>query len=245
VRSVATRFGLSERRAGRLVGVARSCRAGLSFAVTSTSETPSSSVRRPRRRYAVIPRHTAPWTRPVTSGTLSPDGGCLAARITRVSLLGLGGLVAPRQGDTPFEVQQRPGRDPPPPLAYLRTVCWCLTTPGERDAWNSRTCHGSRSLAVLGRPMRRTQRAVVSVSVSQLQALRADPDRAIEQDRIVCLSCGRVLRQLTNTHLRIHGERPEAYKARWGYPRSEMLAGREVREHYRRRAVAVGQAGSA
>lgn len=44
-----------------------------------------------------------------------------------------------------------------------------------------------------------------------------DPRRAIRDEAIVCLICGRSLRQLTNTHLRLHGTGPEAYRREFGY----------------------------
>ena len=40
--------------------------------------------------------------------------------------------------------------------------------------------------------------------MGSLRFLHADPRRAIADEHIVCLMCGRALRQLTNTHLRLH-----------------------------------------
>ena len=54
-------------------------------------------------------------------------------------------------------------------------------------------------------------------------ALRADPRQAILEDVILCLICGRALRQLTNTHLRAHGMAAPEYKDRFGYNRGRPL----------------------
>src|SRR5215813_12671636 len=44
-----------------------------------------------------------------------------------------------------------------------------------------------------------------------------DPRRAITEDGVVCLECGRSFRHLTNTHLRTHGLTSGEYKLRFGY----------------------------
>src|SRR5262245_14309715 len=54
---------------------------------------------------------------------------------------------------------------------------------------------------------------------AKLALLRADPRRAIQEDTIHCLICGREFRQLTNTHLRAHTVSAEEYKRRFGYNR--------------------------
>jgi hypothetical protein len=89
---------------------------------------------------------------------------------------------------------------------------------------------------------RTTRQRYDPLSGPRLAALHRNPARAIEPDRIICLDCGRSFRQLTNTHLARHGLSAEAYKARWGYPRYEMLACGALRSHYRQRAIATGLA---
>ena len=68
-------------------------------------------------------------------------------------------------------------------------------------------------------------------------ALRADPRQAILEDVILCLICGRALRQLTNTHLRAHGVGASEYKDRFGYNRGRPLMCRALQRLYAERAV--------
>jgi predicted transcriptional regulator len=68
-------------------------------------------------------------------------------------------------------------------------------------------------------------------------ALRADPRQAILEDAILCLICGRALRQLTNTHLRAHGIAASEYKDRFGYNRGRPLMCRALQRLYAERAV--------
>ena len=68
-------------------------------------------------------------------------------------------------------------------------------------------------------------------------ALRADPRQAILEDVILCLICGRALRQLTNTHLRAHGMAAPEYKDRFGYNRGRPLMCRALQRLYAERAV--------
>ena len=76
-----------------------------------------------------------------------------------------------------------------------------------------------------------------------LRTLRVDPRRAIGEDGIWCLSCGRRFRQLTNTHLGIHGMSAPQYKRRWGYNRRRPLMCLTLLRRYATRAVEAGLAG--
>jgi predicted transcriptional regulator len=81
----------------------------------------------------------------------------------------------------------------------------------------------------------------VSVTLS-LRALRADPRQAVQQNAICCLVCGGAYRQLTNTHLRIHGLTADEYKRRFGYNRGRPLMCRALCRLYADRAVKTGLA---
>jgi predicted transcriptional regulator len=76
-----------------------------------------------------------------------------------------------------------------------------------------------------------------------LRVLHADPRRAIADEHIVCLVCGRALRQITNTHLRIHRLSTADYKVRFGYNRGRPLMARTLVQVYAERAVRTGLAG--
>jgi hypothetical protein len=75
-----------------------------------------------------------------------------------------------------------------------------------------------------------------------LAGLRADPRQAVQQDSILCLVCGGVFRQLTNTHLRGHGLTADAYKRRFGYNRGRPLMCMALCRLYADRAVKIGLA---
>ena len=78
---------------------------------------------------------------------------------------------------------------------------------------------------------------------SALALLRADPRRAIQEDTIHCLICGRQFRQLTNTHLRAHAVSAGEYKRRFGYNRGRALMCLTLARLYADRAVKTGLAG--
>jgi ROS/MUCR transcriptional regulator protein len=80
-------------------------------------------------------------------------------------------------------------------------------------------------------------------ALDQLAVLRADPRQAVQEDSIRCLVCGRVFRQLTNTHLRAHTISATEYKRRFGYNRGRPLMCRALRRLYVERAVRLGLAG--
>jgi len=80
-------------------------------------------------------------------------------------------------------------------------------------------------------------------ALDQLAMLRADPRQAVQEDSIRCLVCGRVFRQLTNTHLRAHTISATEYKRRFGYNRGRPLMCRALQRLYVERAVRSGLAG--
>jgi hypothetical protein len=77
---------------------------------------------------------------------------------------------------------------------------------------------------------------------TKLAALLADPRRAVTEDAIVCLLCGGLFRQLTNTHLRAHGITADEYKRRFGYNRRRALMCSALRRLYTERALRTGLA---
>ena len=87
-----------------------------------------------------------------------------------------------------------------------------------------------------------TLRQVIDEPTS-LQKLFSDPRLAVREDCIVCLICGALFRQLTNTHLRAHGTGVAEYRARFGYNRRRALMCRALRRLYTERAVRAGLAG--
>jgi hypothetical protein len=78
--------------------------------------------------------------------------------------------------------------------------------------------------------------------VTPAATLLADPRQAIGEESIVCLICGGVFRQLTNTHLRSHRTTAAEYKLRFGYNRRRPLMARSLRRIYAERAVRSGLA---
>ncbi|MBI3003238.1 MAG: MucR family transcriptional regulator [candidate division NC10 bacterium] len=82
----------------------------------------------------------------------------------------------------------------------------------------------------------------VAVGTGTREGRDRDPRAAIREREILCLVCGRALRQLTNTHLRGHGLTADGYRQRFGYNRGTALMAQELRALYRERAVRVGLA---
>ncbi len=75
-----------------------------------------------------------------------------------------------------------------------------------------------------------------------LAELSRDPRRAVSEEGIVCLECGRVFRHLTNTHLDQHGLTSDEYKLRFGYNGRRALMALSVRRAHATNAVRLGLA---
>jgi predicted transcriptional regulator len=119
-----------------------------------------------------------------------------------------------------------------PPVAPLRLLTPRSGTPTiQADRVRAATAVGRAGLFADPAGSRRT-----------LSGLRADPRQAVQEDSILCLVCGGVFRQLTNTHLRSHGLTADEYKRRFGYNRGRPLMCRALRSLYADRAVRNGLA---
>ena len=64
-----------------------------------------------------------------------------------------------------------------------------------------------------------------------------DPRRAVHEQDIMCLVCGKCFRQLTNTHLRSHDLTTASYKTRFGYNRRRPLMSQVLQRMYTARAI--------
>ena len=78
--------------------------------------------------------------------------------------------------------------------------------------------------------------------ISQLARFGHDPRRAVGDETIVCLICGRPMRQITNSHLKAHGTTTTAYKRRFGYNVRRPLMCLALRRLYSDRSVRTGLA---
>jgi hypothetical protein len=88
----------------------------------------------------------------------------------------------------------------------------------------------------------RDRDASAAVEGAMLEALWRDPRRAILEEGIVCLVCGRIFRHLTNTHLAHHGLTSAGYKQSFGYNGGRSLMGRAVRQLHADNAIRRGLA---
>jgi predicted transcriptional regulator len=57
--------------------------------------------------------------------------------------------------------------------------------------------------------------------------------QSITRDTVMCIECGKVLKQLGTMHLRRHGLNTRTYRARYGIPRDASLSARELTQRRR------------
>lgn len=88
----------------------------------------------------------------------------------------------------------------------------------------------------------RDRDAFEPVAGTMLEALWRDPRRAILENGIVCLVCGRIFRHLTNTHLAHHGLTSDSYKQSFGYNGGRSLMAHAVRRVHADNAIRRGLA---
>jgi len=55
-----------------------------------------------------------------------------------------------------------------------------------------------------------------------------DPKKAITENHVTCLCCGKKFKVLTKKHLAVHGLTPEEYRAKYGYKKTQALAAKAL-----------------
>ena len=96
----------------------------------------------------------------------------------------------------------------------------------------------NNSLAVQDQPLPEPADVKEEQSVT---TLIMEPPESIKDDVIICLECGKEMKQLTHTHLRNeHGLSSEEYKERYGFPKNQPLSARSVSEARKDRARETG-----
>ena len=69
---------------------------------------------------------------------------------------------------------------------------------------------------------------------------KIEPSEAIQEDKIVCVECGKEFKTLTHTHLREHGLSSDEYKQKWGIPAKQPLAALSVTQARKTTAERLG-----
>ena len=79
-----------------------------------------------------------------------------------------------------------------------------------------------------------------SLAVATPETLPASVNwrKSITKQTVTCLECGQSLKQLSVRHLRAHGLDGKAYRSKYGIPRTQSLAAKEIT--LRRKAMAQG-----
>ncbi len=62
----------------------------------------------------------------------------------------------------------------------------------------------------------------------ELQVATKEPRQSIQDDKIVCLECGTVMRQLTAKHLSSHNLTLRGYKQKWGFSLKQPLSAKSL-----------------
>lgn len=97
-------------------------------------------------------------------------------------------------------------------------------SPEEVDQFLSVTFERLRAMKELeeGKP------EVKEVVKEGIESLRLDPLKSVQRNKVICLECGRDLRQLSNAHLRSHGLTVKEYRRKWGLPTRFPLAAKTL-----------------
>uniref|UniRef100_I2Q043 Putative transcriptional regulator n=1 Tax=Desulfovibrio sp. U5L TaxID=596152 RepID=I2Q043_9BACT len=63
-----------------------------------------------------------------------------------------------------------------------------------------------------------------------------DPSKAVKENSVTCMECGKLFKVISKKHLAHHGLTPEEYREKYGYIKGEPLAAKTLQRERRKRA---------
>jgi predicted transcriptional regulator len=96
------------------------------------------------------------------------------------------------------------------------------------------------SIAKVFDALRRAKVAEEGGGALEVAAAAPVKRRSVFRNRVICLECGRVFKQLTDRHLGQHGLDKRSYKDKYGIPRAQKLVATAVSERRRKLAEERG-----
>ena len=106
-------------------------------------------------------------------------------------------------------------------------------TPEELDATLRRTYESLKGLKA------REEGGVAEMPVTKARAVVVPTD-SIQQNKIICLECGKEFKQLSKTHLASHGLTAKEYKKKHGFKANQGLAAKSLSASRRKVAKKLG-----
>ncbi len=67
-----------------------------------------------------------------------------------------------------------------------------------------------------------------------------DPKDSIQEEKIICLECGREFKQISHTHLKRHGLTPKDYRKKYHLPSKQPLTAHSLSDERKKRALESG-----
>jgi predicted transcriptional regulator len=75
-----------------------------------------------------------------------------------------------------------------------------------------------------------------AISVSDSAAIAMKPKASIQQNKVICLECGKAFKQLSKTHLETHGLMPTEYRKKHGFRAGQALTAKSLSAKRRKTA---------
>ena len=81
---------------------------------------------------------------------------------------------------------------------------------------------------------------VAEIPVSDAASVVVEPAASIQQNRIICLECGKEFKQLSRRHLESHGLTPKEYRTKYGLKATQALTAKSLSAKRRKTAKERG-----
>jgi predicted transcriptional regulator len=73
-----------------------------------------------------------------------------------------------------------------------------------------------------------TETGAIEDTASEAQKPAVDPKKALNENSVFCLECGKRFKVLSKRHLAVHGLSPEEYREKWGFKKNTPLVAKSL-----------------
>ncbi len=73
-----------------------------------------------------------------------------------------------------------------------------------------------------------TESGSLEESTQEAQKPAVDPKKALNENSVFCLECGKRFKVLSKRHLAVHGLTPEEYRDKWGFKKNTPLVAKSL-----------------
>jgi predicted transcriptional regulator len=98
----------------------------------------------------------------------------------------------------------------------------------------------ARTYECLKRIRDQEEGVALEIPVPSAAGVTIEPKASIQQNKVICLECGKEFKQLSKSHLKSHALTPEEYRKKYGFKANQALTAKSLSAKRRKTAKERG-----